>query len=200
MGTRGTSSSFRVLQMCFSRNSSLVLWTFRKVILMVMLRSHGHVLFLLNFQIIKFLCWLINFSRCVFYVFGFLLVCLILIFGNSFVAFFRLYHLESGFNLSVYLLSFCFSLCRSRCQLHLLHLITMINRKIVTVTKCFVIVKLILCKEQKRLRGTARAAALHYQIQSQSICFLHGIVYFRTFLIMPEFLWEIQSSDGTGYR
>lgn len=76
----------------------------------------------------------------------------------------------------------------------------MINRKIVTVTKCFVIVKLILCKEQKRLRGTVRAAALHYQIQSQSICFLHGIVYFRTFLIMPEFLWEIQSSDGAGYR
>lgn len=37
-----------------------------------------------------------------FYVFGFLLVCLILIFGNGFAEFFRLFHLESGFSLSVY--------------------------------------------------------------------------------------------------
>lgn len=181
MGTRGTSSSFRVLQMCFSRNSSLVLRTFRKVILMVMVKSRGCVLFLLNFWIIKFSCWLIHFSQCMFYVFGFfLLVCFILIFENGFAEFVRLCHLESGFNLSVYLSSFCFSLCRNRCQLYLFHLITVINCKIITVTKCFVIVKLTLCKEQMSLWGTGRAR--------QRCIIKFGIKVFVFFVVLSIFV------------
>lgn len=38
------------------------------------------------------------------------------------------------------------------------------------------------------MRYREGSAALHYQIWDQGVCFLRGIVYFCTFLIMPEIL------------
>lgn len=46
--------------MSFSRNALLILGTFRNVILMVVARSHGCVLFVLIFWTIKSSYWLIN--------------------------------------------------------------------------------------------------------------------------------------------
>lgn len=63
--------------------------------------------------------------------------------------------------------------------------IAVINCRSITVTKRFVIMKLILCEEQTSMYSED-FASLYYQTWDQGICFLHGIVYFCTFLIMPE--------------